>query len=375
MNRYFVRPLFWNSGNYQAPTGAKATSGYPFDHGFGHEEWNNNPGNKLQLDGALHRVFYMTDLKPKLEIGDDDNVVIFFVASQGTQYLLGIASNASEIIGRSTRLRIAKSLRFEGRWREAWEQVTVQERYDSPEAFRKFWIEEALESAVTWKCPEDQFVWFDRKRQLNVREVTGKDKFPTRYNAFQELTPEQVQRLLSSARVDMTNLDQDSGSLVLNLKDKLEAADDELENDLAKINLNTRLDATTRKALIDARCGQGRFRSDLLRVWKGSCCVTSCTLGVALRASHIRPWKDSGNTDRLDCENGLMLVATLDALFDRGWISFADDGAIQISESISKAERDRLGLVGLRIQRPLTAKQKINLSYHRREKFDKHRTV
>jgi predicted restriction endonuclease len=98
-------------------------------------------------------------------------------------------------------------------------------------------------------------------------------------------------------------------------------------------------------------------------------------VGVALRASHIRPWKSSNNEDRLDAENGLLLVATLDALFDRGWISFRDDGSILISTSITQAEQERIGLIGLRIRKPLTPKQKAHLDHHRTERYDKHRQV
>lgn len=372
MNRYFVRPLFWNTGSYQSPTGAKATSGYPFEHGFGHEEWNNNPGNKIQLDGVKHRVFYMTDLKPKKVISKSDNVVLFFIGSfQRTQYLLGIASGASEIIGKSTRMGIAEKLGFEGRWTEAWQQATVQKRYASAEAFRKFWMNEALEAAVTWKCPEDQFVWFGQKRPIDVPAVTGKAKLPTMYNAYQELTPEQAGRLLASAHVSIRDFDLDTSRASGANSDQLETEADDRERDIDEIRRSKHLDTTTRKALIDARCGQGRFRSQLLDRWNRSCSVTGCSLGVALRASHIRPWRDSDNTDRLDPENGLLLVATLDALFDRGWISFGNDGSILISDSISTKERERLGLVGLRIREPLTDREKANLLFHRSERFDK----
>jgi transposase len=52
---------------------------------------------------------------------------------------------------------------------------------------------------------------------------------------------------------------------------------------------------------------------------------------VHLRASHIRPWRDSDNEARLDGENGLLLTPTIDHLFDRGFISFEDDGRLLIS--------------------------------------------
>jgi len=375
MNRYFIKPLFWNSGDYQKPTGAKAASGHPHEYGFGHEEWNNNPGNRIRLDGVWHRVFHITQLNPASEIGAEDNVVVLFITSHSNiQYLVGIVANASELGTRAKRLEIARTLNIDDRWHDAWAQSSVRIAFENNQAkFRKFW-RDGLGDDVNWKCPESQFLWFDTKRPIDARKVTGKKRFSSMFGAFQEISSEQVERLLTSAEIE--GIDSAKGPhLLRNLRSKLEEVDDTVEDDLEEIRKNRTLKQTTRKALIDARCGQGQFRADLLRRWKDKCCVTSCSLGVALRASHIRPWKGSSNLDRLDEENGLLLVATLDALFDRGWITFNDNGTIRISASISREERKGLGLVDLGICIPLTPRQKANLAYHRREKFDKHRTV
>jgi hypothetical protein len=63
-----------------------------------------------------------------------------------------------------------------------------------------------------------------------------------------------------------------------------------------------------------------------------------------LRASHIKPWKDASNTERLDPFNGLLLSAHVDALFDRGLISFEDDGKLLISRALSRANVSRLAI-------------------------------
>jgi putative restriction endonuclease len=39
--------------------------------------------------------------------------------------------------------------------------------------------------------------------------------------------------------------------------------------------------------------------------------------------------------ERLDLYNGLLLIPDLDAVFDRGFISFSDEGNIIISSKIS----------------------------------------
>jgi putative restriction endonuclease len=88
---------------------------------------------------------------------------------------------------------------------------------------------------------------------------------------------------------------------------------------------------TVKQALIQARIGQGQFRSQILDLWKGRCCVTQIANPALLRASHIKPWRDSNNAERLDKFNGLLLSPAYDAAFDAGLITFADDGKIRLS--------------------------------------------
>lgn len=121
---------------------------------------------------------------------------------------------------------------------------------------------------------------------------------------------------------------------------------------------------TTRQALVDARLGQGRFRRELMRRWDGACAVTGCRLGAALRASHCKPWRRSDNAERLDSSNGLVLTATLDALFDVGLISFRDDGEMLVAEAISMHERVQLGLPSRLLTSPWP-KLRHYLRYHR----------
>ncbi len=100
-------------------------------------------------------------------------------------------------------------------------------------------------------------------------------------------------------------------------------------------------DITTRKQLVDARRGQGKFRSGLERHWNG-CAVLGCRTREALRASHIKSWSTSSNTERLSTDNGLLLTATFDALFDKHLISFDDNGRMLIADVLSDEERQLL---------------------------------
>ncbi|KAA3658122.1 MAG: HNH endonuclease [Chloroflexi bacterium] len=100
---------------------------------------------------------------------------------------------------------------------------------------------------------------------------------------------------------------------------------------------------TTRKAITESRIGQGKFRADLINYWQG-CAVTGCVEFELLRASHIKPWCKSNNIERLDLFNGLLLIPNLDVAFDRGFISFRDDGQIIIGHSLNEETLLQLGI-------------------------------
>lgn len=131
-------------------------------------------------------------------------------------------------------------------------------------------------------------------------------------------------------------------------------------------------DQTTRKALIDARLGQGKFRDDLISYWRG-CAITGCSVLQMVRASHIKPWRCSSNEERLDSFNGLLLTANLDQAFDRGLISFTDEGVILINKSVLHDGELRLLGIGAAMRlRAVDARHKPYLAEHRRRfKFEK----
>lgn len=122
---------------------------------------------------------------------------------------------------------------------------------------------------------------------------------------------------------------------------------------------------TTKEALVSARVGQGAFRTAVLAAWGDRCAVTGVRTLDAVRASHIKPWRDSTDDERLDPANGLPLMATLDALFDAGLISFEDTGAMLISPLLDEAERGLLGLTGLALSAAPSPATASYLAHHR----------
>lgn len=126
-----------------------------------------------------------------------------------------------------------------------------------------------------------------------------------------------------------------------------QSAATELAEDLAELE-RTVPDATEREALVQARIGQGRFRAAVTDLWgKGEvCALTGLTLPELLIASHIKPWRDSSNQERLDPANGLLLAVHADKLFDRHLLSFdLQRGDLRsVIASIAQSDAARLGL-------------------------------
>jgi putative restriction endonuclease len=100
---------------------------------------------------------------------------------------------------------------------------------------------------------------------------------------------------------------------------------------------------TERLALVQARRGQGIFR-DNVRTIERACRITRVERAEHLIASHVQPWRDSSNEQRLDGENGLLLTPTVDHLFDKGFISFEDSGQLIVSPVADQKSLKRMGI-------------------------------
>lgn len=111
----------------------------------------------------------------------------------------------------------------------------------------------------------------------------------------------------------------------------------------SNIQADQRLAETERRALILARRGQGLFRANVQSIER-ACRVTRVDRREHLVASHIKPWRDSSNDERLGKENGLLLTPTIDHLFDKGFISFEGDGELIISPVADRTSLQRMGV-------------------------------
>ncbi|MFJ7931519.1 HNH endonuclease [Peribacillus sp. NPDC096448] len=101
---------------------------------------------------------------------------------------------------------------------------------------------------------------------------------------------------------------------------------------------NYEMTKTEKEQIIKSRIGQSTFKKTLLAVEK-KCSLCGVSDERFLIASHIKPWSQSNNQERLDVNNGLLLCPNHDSLFDKGYISFDEDGTIMISDSLDTATK------------------------------------
>ncbi len=116
-----------------------------------------------------------------------------------------------------------------------------------------------------------------------------------------------------------------------------------VEQEEIRILSDNSMTITEKEAIVKSRVGQGLFRDKLLNKY-GRCLITGLDLPQTLIASHIKPWAVSTNDERIDENNGLILSATYDRLFDNGLISFTDKGKLMMSKSINQRNADILAL-------------------------------
>lgn len=126
---------------------------------------------------------------------------------------------------------------------------------------------------------------------------------------------------------------------------------------------------TEQEQIVVSRLGQGNFRRNVIRLW-GSCSVTGLQNVSLLRASHIKPWKDSDNKERLTPYNGFLLIPDYDFLFDRGYISFKNNGSVLVSQRLSPFARKVFEVKDDLQLRRVFPENKEYLEYHRTEVFE-----
>jgi len=124
-------------------------------------------------------------------------------------------------------------------------------------------------------------------------------------------------------------------------------------------------ETTDAERMVILRTAQGIFRRHLDRYWNQSCAITGLQDRALLRASHIKPWAEASDYERVDAYNGILFSALWDAAFDQGLISFSDEGKLLVSPELSERA---IGVLtgGRAIIVPVTIKHAPYLQHHRK---------
>lgn len=135
-------------------------------------------------------------------------------------------------------------------------------------------------------------------------------------------------------------------------------------DDIHRVEADTSLAVTQRLQLAKARIGQGLFRKRVI-VLDGACRVTGVSDTRVLIASHIKPWREASNAERLDGDNGILLSPHVDALFDEELISFEDDGKMLVHPSLPSDVLYRWSIDPSQRVEPFRDRQRPFLARHR----------
>jgi putative restriction endonuclease len=246
--------------------------------------------------------------------------------------------------------------------------VAISPAYTSPKPeFRtkgSNWSSTGWQVDVSFKELKEPFEpqkFFDEIKPLlpekySPMQSTGKVQQAYLFEISQEL----FQVLLSHSDVKLTALGD--------LKPYLAIKDSQDEIHEIEITQRVNIGPLEKENLVKSRRGQGIFKTNVKMIEK-ECRVTKLSDKDFLIASHIKPWKDSNDAEKIDGNNGLLLSPHIDKLFDSGLISFADNGDLLIS---SKLNLEVLKIWG--IERKLNAggfssEQKVFLKFHRENRF------
>jgi len=143
------------------------------------------------------------------------------------------------------------------------------------------------------------------------------------------------------------------------------AADLDAIADVHCIEIDASIPETQRVQLAKARVGQGLFRKRVILL-DPACRVTGVTDTRLLIASHIKPWRDASNAERISGYNGILLSPHVDALFDEQLITFEDDGRMHVHPSLPIDVLERWSIDPSKRVERFRLEQSDFLAHHRR---------
>lgn len=170
--------------------------------------------------------------------------------------------------------------------------------------------------------------------------------------------------LIELSQVNPKNIDTLVAQATTQVSDELD--DLEEKEIIQKINLGP----LEKENLVKSRRGQGIFKTNI-KLYENRCRVTGLTDKTHLTASHIKPWRKSSDKEKIDGNNGLLLSPHIDRLFDKGFISFSNNGDLLVSNLLN-LDVLKFWNIGIPMNVGTFRNEQFEyLEYHRREIFKK----
>ncbi len=190
-----LKPVVWSPNGYRFPADIeKSGKDYVAMHGFGHEEWNGDPTRMWKGQRVFH-----TEVKGRMEdYGRRGELGIIMTAySDKGPHAVGAATSVTYNT-ESERSTIAKAVKAAEHATEMWKLKSIQKRFDTFAEFKRFWEEESCDW-IPWRCPPDQYEWFDKPIPLSPAKLfppaAKGDKSPDivkMFSTYMAITPDQA---------------------------------------------------------------------------------------------------------------------------------------------------------------------------------------
>ena len=215
------------------------------------------------------------------------------------------------------------------------------------------------------KAKENPDLYNIRRNHLSEQFTTIYSKKILTDEQLSSYSPEQLKKHIAESLEDFIKCDLNPLCEGLRSQQQID-----LENQLLDIITDDNFDnleETEKSTCMKARIGHSKLKEILVK--KDGCCKI-CGLSDErfLIASHIKPWSKSNNQQRLDLNNVLLLCPHHDAAFDKGYITFDQEGFIIISSELTLETRALLNLnPNQKIE--FTTKQSEYLLWHRENVF------
>lgn len=179
-----------------------------------------------------------------------------------------------------------------------------------------------------------------------------------------ELPSDLGKYLLDLSKINETSLEKLAAQATTQAEEQLD--DLEEKKIIQKINLGP----LEKENLVKSRRGQGIFKTNV-KLYENKCRVTGLKDKTHLTASHIKPWRESNDQEKIDGNNGLLLSPHIDRLFDHGFISFTNEGELLVSSLLNLDVLKFWHLATPLNVGKFREEQFAYLGYHRKEIFKK----